>query len=296
MQIQISENRRELKDHGDYSFPFMTSFERLSLYEKESFSWHWHPEIELTLILDGEIEYQVNEKTYHLKAGDGLFCNSNMLHTGRSISHRDCRYLSVTFHPRLLYGYKSSLLDTKYVTAVLESPALSSLALSPLIPWQSEMLGYLRAIQTLCDSRGASWELEAVVLLYQLWLTLFRNADLGIPSLSSKRSLERLRSILLFIQEHYSEKITLDEIASCISISKSECCRFFRSHMHQPLFDYLLQYRVEQSLPLLLDENLSVTEIAFSCGFSTPSYYTKIFRRHMGCTPRAYREAHLQRR
>lgn len=294
MQIQISENKRELKEHGDYSFPLMISLERLSLYDRHSFSWHWHPEIELTLILDGEIEYQVNEKTYFLKAGDGLFCNSNMLHTGRSASHHDCRYLSVTFHPRLLYGYKSSLLETKYVTAVLESPSLASLALSPEVPWQKELLAVLARIHELGESHDAAWELETVALLYRFWLIFFRNGNLGIPSLSSKRNLERLQRILLFIQEHYTEKLTLDEIAACAGLSKSECCRFFRSRMNQSLFDYLLEYRIEQSLPLLLDENMNITETALSCGFSTPSYYTKIFRKYMGCTPRSYREARLK--
>ena len=64
--------------------------------------------------------------------------------------------------------------------------------------------------------------------------------------------------------------------------------------MNQSLFDYLLEYRIEQSLPLLLDENMNITETALACGFSTPSYYTKIFRKYMGCTPRSYREARLK--
>lgn len=292
MQIQISENKRELKEHGDYSFPLMISLERLSLYDRHAFSWHWHPEIELTLILDGEIAYQVNESSYLLKAGDGLFCSSNMLHTGRSISNHDCRYLSVTFHPRLLYGYKSSLLETKYVTSVLESPALASLRLSPEVPWQNTLLTILGRIYALGQSHEDAWELEIVSLLYQFWLTLFRCADLGSPSPASRQNLERLQTILLYIQEHYAQKLTLGEIAGCVNLSKSECCRFFRSRMHQPLFDYILQYRVEQSLPLLRGTDASITETALACGFSSPSYYTKVFRKYMGCTPRSYREAH----
>lgn len=290
MQIQISENKRELKEHGNYSFPLMISQERLSLYDRNAFSWHWHPEIELTLILDGEIAYQVNESSYLLKAGDGLFCSSNMLHMGRSISNHDCRYLSVTFNPRLLYGYKSSLLETKYVTSVLESPSLASLPLSPEVPWQSRLLTILRRMHELGQSHEDAWELEVVSLLYQFWLTLFRCADLGSPSPASRQNLERLQTILLFIQEHYAHKLTLSEIADCVSLSKSECCRFFRSKMNQPLFDYILQYRIEQSLPLLRDTDASITETALACGFSSPSYYTKVFRKYMGCSPRSYRE------
>lgn len=85
MQLQINQEKKELKPHGNYGFPLLVSYERLSYFETGSFLWHWHPEVELTLVMDGEIAYQVNDNLYHLKKGQGLFCNSNMLHSGRGI-------------------------------------------------------------------------------------------------------------------------------------------------------------------------------------------------------------------
>ena len=90
MQLAINEKQRELKSHGCFEFPVFISQEVLSRYERGAFTWHWHPEIEITLILEGQISYQVNDKIYHLEAGDGLFCNSNALHTGHMIEGEDC--------------------------------------------------------------------------------------------------------------------------------------------------------------------------------------------------------------
>ena len=63
MQIQTNQKQRELKDHGTFAFPVNVSHENLFSYERSSFFWHWHPEIELTLIVSGDINYQVNDES-----------------------------------------------------------------------------------------------------------------------------------------------------------------------------------------------------------------------------------------
>ena len=146
MQLQLDNNKKELKSHGTYAFPVNVSYEQLSRYERKSFLWHWHKEIELTILLQGEMQYQVNDTIYHLQAGEGLFCNSNRLHTGSSCHDSDCIYISTTFHPRFLYGYEDSVIQNKYLNTITKHPGLHSLVFSPDIPWQKEVLDELSAI------------------------------------------------------------------------------------------------------------------------------------------------------
>ncbi len=152
MQLQLDNNKKELKSHGTYAFPVNVSYEQLSRYERKSFLWHWHKEIELTILLQGEMQYQVNDTIYHLQAGEGLFCNSNRLHTGSSCHDSDCIYISTTFHPRFLYGYEDSVIQNKYLNTITKHPGLHSLAFSPDIPWQKEVLDELSAIWMLSNS------------------------------------------------------------------------------------------------------------------------------------------------
>ena len=176
MQLHLDTNKRELKSHGTYEFPVHVSYEQLSRYERKSFLWHWHKEIELTILLQGEMNYQINDTIYHLHEGEGLFCNSNILHTGSSCNNSDCIYISTTFHPRFLYGYENSILQTKYVNTITDNASLAGFLLSPDISWQKGILDELTAIWEYSVCPSSSYEMQLHQMLSKIWLILWENA------------------------------------------------------------------------------------------------------------------------
>ena len=93
-----------------------------------------------------------------------------------------------------------------------------------------------------------------------------------------------------YIAEHYSEKILLNDVADLIHLSPSECSRLFKKCMNITLFGYIQEYRIERSLKYLENPSCSITESGFLSGFSDSNYYTKIFTKIKGCTPRQYRK------
>ncbi len=288
MQIHTEKNRKEIKAHGDYAFPVNVSVEKIQDYEQDAFLWHWHPEVELTWIKSGEIEYHVNDQTYILKKGDGLFCNSRTLHSGRRRGKKKCTYISVTFHPRFLYGYESSLLKTKYVDFITTNELWESLKLCPDVDWQKEVLDEIQKIYELSEDPPADYELQVHLLLTHIWQKLYA-FYLSLPATgqTSRPQIQRLRDIISYLQDHYMEEISLDEVAASVHICKSECCRFFKKHMNMTIFEYLLYLRIQNSLPLLA-EGESVTAAAEKTGFSSPAYFGQIFKRYMKCTPREW--------
>lgn len=293
MQIQIDKDKKELKSHGSYSFPFQISYEELENYERNAFLWHWHPEIELTLFLEGEMEYQINDCIYQVKKGEALFCNSNTLHTGHMIGSSNCCYASITFHPRLLAGFKGSVLESKFVDEIVNNENVSSIHLTENVSWQQSIIQMIYHLYQYRQVTNISeYALEIQILLLQIWKLLYKQLSFGNKTISSSqhKNIKRLKAILSYVNEHYQEPITLDDISSEINISKSECCRFFKKHMNQSLFDYILTYRIEKSLPLLTKADVNITEISSSVGFSNPCYFGKVFKKQMGCTPSQYRK------
>ncbi len=293
MRLQIDREQKEIKRHGSYEFPVLVSYERLSSFDTGEFPWHWHPEIELTLVMEGEIIYQANDSLYHLKAGEGLFCNTNVLHSGHGNGSADCSYLSVTFHPRLLYGYSSSVMQTKYMNHILKSPSLASIHLVSEKDWQRRILEGIEKIRLLNRGHPASEELKIQIALLQIWQELYEHVEISETGFAENgRDTERIRRIMEYIQAHYAEKITLEELAEQIHLCRSESCRLFKRYMKESMFDYLLDYRIERSLELLRRPELDVTQIAGQTGFTSPGYFSKIFKRKMGCTPLEYRKNH----
>ena len=84
--------------------------------------------------------------------------------------------------------------------------------------------------------------------------------------------------------------ITLDQMVAACYANKSEFCRLFKATLHQTPFDFLLHYRIQQSLPLLCRPELTITEIATTVGFSGASYYSEVFRKYTSCSPTEYRK------
>ena len=274
MQIITNQFQKELKQHGNEQFPFLVSYQKLSEYESGSFMWHWHPEIEITYVQKGTMCYKVNHMVYHLKEGDIVFNNSGALHSGTMENQKDCAYIPVTFDSRLIYGFFQSTVNSKYVDPVIQDSMLPAICIDQSEPWHKPFREYLLRIIDLDEKKPDFYELDITICLQSMWRLLLEY--------------DRIKKILSYIEENYQNKITLNDIAGHIHLCESECTRLFKRHMNTTLFAFLQEYRIERSLEFLQDDQ-PVSAVADKAGFSDPNYYSKVFAKIKGCSPREYR-------
>ena len=154
-EIITDGSQKELKKHGSDEFPLLVSYEQLSGYKSGSFLWHWHPEIEITLVLDGQILYKVNQCTYHMKTGDILLGNANVLHAGFMEDMQDGKYVSITFLPKIIYGSYESVLRRKYVEPFVQNFSLPAIYIDHSQPWHQLFAGYVKDIIRLYEEKNA---------------------------------------------------------------------------------------------------------------------------------------------
>lgn len=288
MQIITNQFQKELKQHGNEQFPFLVSYQKLSEYESGSFMWHWHPEIEITYVQKGTMCYKVNHMVYHLKEGDIVFNNSGALHSGTMENQKDCAYIPVTFDSRLIYGFFQSTVNSKYVDPVIQDSMLPAICIDQSEPWHKPFREYLLRIIDLDEKKPDFYELDITICLQSMWRLLLEHITYE-PQASRENSLEydRIKKILSYIEENYQNKITLNDIAGHIHLCESECTRLFKRHMNTTLFAFLQEYRIERSLEFLQDDQ-PVSAVADKAGFSDPNYYSKVFAKIKGCSPREY--------
>ena len=157
-----------------------------------------------------------------------------------------------------------------------------------------ELLVCLRRIY--CLSREDGWLTEMTLRnqLSQAWEIFIRNCarEQDAEEKTSREIVyeERARKILQFIQEHYSEDITVEDVAAQVHISRTECFRCFQKITGQSPKSYLNSYRIRQAMRQLETTDDSITAICFSCGFNNMSYFVKRFRESAGVSPGKYRE------
>lgn len=290
MQIITNQFQKELKQHGNEQFPFLVSYQKLSEYESGSFMWHWHPEIEITYVRKGTMCYKVNNLVYHLKEGDIVFNNSGALHSGTMENQEDCTYIPVTFDPRLIYGFFQSTINSKYVDPVIQDSMLPAICIDQSESWHKPFREYLLRIIALDEKKPDFYELDITICLQSMWRLLLEHITYE-PQASRENSLEydRIKKILSYIEENYQNKITLNDIAGHIHLCESECTRLFKRHMNTTLFAFLQEYRIERSLEFLRAGE-PVSTVALNTGFSDPNYYSKVFAKIKGCSPREYRK------
>ena len=96
--------------------------------------------------------------------------------------------------------------------------------------------------------------------------------------------------MLLFIEQNYTEKIALANVAKSGAVSVSYCGSIFKQYLHKSPVAYLIEYRLQKSVELLRDPEKNITEIAYEVGFNGTSYYIETFRKAFNTTPQKYRK------
>lgn len=271
--------------------PVYANAGKLSNFLNFTASSHWHDDVEFSIILSGRMSYNINGTIHTLEQGDGLFINSRQFHSNFSIDgNTDCEYVCVLFHPVLLCA--NQYLEKSCIIPVISNNAFPYSILHPDTPWKAELLADVQRIYQISRQQPRASDLLMQSLFFHIWSILHDNMpDTTQTPVRSDNRLSTLREMMGFMQKHYSEKITLSDIAAAGKICQSNCCIIFNEYLNQTPIQYLISYRLNKSVEMLKHTSMNITEIALASGFTGVSYYTETFRKYFGRSPSEYRKS-----
>ena len=263
--------------------------------------WHWHEELEINLVKSGSAEFTIGEEKVIVNEGQAIIVNCNVFHSIKSNDGDHCVLLSLLFNPAILFKDHTTNLATSYLNPIVNSINRRYLIFDRKDMWGRSALSYLNDIFDANFSQDFGYELTTKAYLCQLWVHLLKKFNTG-ATLSTRETKTqvslspdeiRIKDAIAYIQEHYAELVTLDDIADSIHVSKSECCRCFKRAVNITPFEYLMRYRILQAADKILQndrEMTSISELASSVGFNNTSYFNKLFKKYFNCTPTEYRK------
>lgn len=288
----------EIMAHSNKEYPVGVYYVEPNKMYLKYVRWHWHEELEFNLVKKGSAEFTIGDEKIIVREGQAIFLNHNVLHMIRSAEGEDCILLSILFNPSFLFREEASSFSKGYRNPVIEDPSLRYLIFDRKTIWGRSALSYINDILDVNFSQEFGYELTTQSSLCQLWLLLLKKCNSSLPPISVKKEValspneSRIKDAILFIQCHYSEPITLEDISDSIHVSKSECCRCFKRAVKLTPFEYLMRYRILQAAEQILqnDKNVSsISDLAISVGFNNTSYFNKLFKKYFNCTPTEYR-------
>lgn len=288
---QLKENRT----HGTKSYPYEQYYMR-NIHHAFQFPVHWHEEIEIIYVEEGKLHVKIGEQDMDGEAGDLFFVNPRELHLMSSPDGK-VKYYTLLF-PIEFISFQS--LDE--LEANLLAPIRSNQLMLPEQLTDEALKKKVREIvvKMIADNREihhldikeiglSSHHLQTRIYLLQILQMLYEAGVFTKAETAGNSNMQK--ELLGYIQNHYTEKITLSMLAEEFHLSEKYVSRYFVQHFHLPFSHYVLHLRLLHAKSLLETTDDNVTDIAMQSGFSNVSYFIRSFKKEYGVAPLQYRKS-----
>lgn len=302
--LNLNQANKELHPHGTLEFPCAAYQEEYGEDLGHAIPWHWHEEMELIYVQEGKLKVQLPGKICLLQKGDCMAINCNILHAAAAAPR--CHLQSLVFHPRLVTGSDDSVFAKKYLFPLKTQGTFDGFLFDGRERGRkvggdntgeesrkrSLETGYfLAAFEALAED-APGFEFAVRENLSRICYFLYRQFEKELAEGEGELNLDslRIRKMMDYMHGHFSDSLTLGDVARAADIGERECLRCFQRTIQLSPMQYLLKYRIMRGADFLRENpGKTVSEIAALCGFDSPSNFAKMFRRFYNCAPREYR-------
>lgn len=287
IKFGINPQLKEMTEHRTDDLSIACYKTTISEHVQGYIPLHWHDELQFVAVIQGKVLFHINEQQVAVSQGNGLFINSGMMHMAENFSAEEQgMYLCLNVAPQSLV---SAELYMKYVHPYVTATNLPFLMIEKSNSWGEQVLGNISAVRQEIEKQAPYYELNVAAAVLEIWKGLIKNGYFLEHNETEMIRDRRIKQMLMWIHQNYTEQLRLEDIAKVGQLSRAETCRTFKQILRTTPMQYVLDYRIRKSTELLRFSQRSVTEIAYEVGFNSSSYFIEQFRKMMKRTPLQYR-------
>ena len=237
---------------------------------------HTHTCTEIFYVVGGMGKFRIEELTLSVAVDDMIIVNPNVEHTEVSFNASPLEYIVMGVEGLEFAAGENG--DDRY-------------RLVNCGGGREDTLYYLRAMLSEIENKASGYDLVCQDLLEVLVVRLMRRTDFSLtPATPGTRTSKECVTVRRYIDSHFKESLSLDVLAEVAHVNKYYLVHTFSKEFGISPINYLLEKRIEHSRYLLKTTDYSVTQIAEASGFSSQNYFSQIFRKSTGMSPRQYRK------
>ena len=218
------------------------------------------------------------EAFFDVKADDLIIVNPNVPHTEMSRDESPLEYIVLGIEGLQFTSFTNHMEYEDY-------------SVHNYYEFKHEILFYLKTLVQEMAQQDDDYEAVCQNLLEVLIINMVRRTKANLIVAPSQKITKECHFVEQYINNHYQEDITLELLSEKTYMSKFYLVHAFKQYKGVSPINYLIQLRVQQAKELLETTNYSIAQISDSCGFSSQSYFSQVFKKACGMTPNAYRKS-----
>ena len=250
---------------------------------------HFHDEIELLFVLTGKKRFVINDKIIDLNKGEGIFVNRRIPHITETMEDGTIDVLLQINIESLMLSEQSRI--NKYLTLIFSEHEKEYLIFKKNTKAHDEILSCILKISEEYKNGKNAYSTYIKGELYHIVGCLIRNGIIKESGFTQiKDNMDKIKDVFFYIEKNYAKQITLEELSKVVNMNSSYFCRYFKKLTGKTIMEYINFVRICKAEDFLAQTSDSVIEISMEVGFSSASYFNRVFKNINGISPTEYRK------
>lgn len=246
--------------------------------DKQNINEHSHHFTELFYVLQGQGTFIIDNESFEVQENDLVIINPNVQHIEAQRKDETFEYIALGMDGLVFTNQEYVNSAQKYTLLNYDN-------------YRKEILTYLFAILDEMKRKDSNYEFVCQNLLEVFVVNLIRRANKYLSAFAAKRTNKECNFIKEYIDQHYSEELSLESLAELTYINKFYLAHAFKKTIGISPINYMIQKRIDEAKELLETTNYSISRISDIVGFSSQSYFSQVFQKNMQMSPNQYRKS-----